>query len=113
MKKDFNVERLLELVDRDPSLPWIVNARGKADGPPYEVWHTAGPGGKVGEFTELGDAILCTVAVEMLLRRKHCACDDPGEGPCPKHWRENMLQDRVAKLEAALRRASVEVDDDE
>lgn len=28
-----------------------------------------------------------------------CTCDEPGDGPCPAHSRENQLQDRAIKAE--------------
>lgn len=34
-----------------------------------------------------------------------CTCDDIGEGPCPRHGRENALQGRVMMLEAILKEA--------
>lgn len=34
--------------------------------------------------------------------RKSCTCDDPGDGRCPRHWRECELQDTVARLRDAL-----------
>lgn len=32
-----------------------------------------------------------------------CTCDEPGDGRCPIHWRENELQDRVIHLEEILK----------
>lgn len=31
-----------------------------------------------------------------------CTCDDPGDGPCPEHHREMVLQDTVIELRNLL-----------
>ena len=63
--KPLSTEALKEMFSQH-SMPWIGNFRDKADGPPYEVWHTGCCGGTVGSFDRLEDAETCAIAVELL-----------------------------------------------
>jgi hypothetical protein len=52
----------------DSAQPWVANARDEKDGPPYEVWHSGGCGGRIGSFDDLKDAQLVEHMTAFLVR---------------------------------------------
>lgn len=55
------------------------------------------------EVVEINPAVINIEAVKKL-ELYRCSCDDNCDEPCPKHRRENELQDRVIKAENEVRR---------